>query len=70
MNEQLEAMMESAGTLYESMSKSKAYSKMIKAQGELMRKTVRQYQVAGFSQEQAFQLVLALAGNGEFKVSG
>lgn len=63
-------MMESATTIYAGMCKSKEYSAMIKAQGDLMKKTLRQYQVAGFSHEEAFQLVLALAGNGEFKVSG
>ena len=70
MNEQLTAMMENATSVYDLMSKSKEYSAMIKAQGDLMKKTLRQYQAAGFTHEESFQLVLALAGNGEFKVSG
>lgn len=64
------AMMESATTIYEGMSKSEEYSAMIKAQGDLMKKTLRQYQTAKFTHEEAFQLVLAQVANGDFKISG
>lgn len=68
MNEQQTAMMESATTILKDMAGSKEFSALIRAQGELMKKTLTQYQAAGFTHDEAFQLVLASHQNEAFQI--
>jgi hypothetical protein len=66
MLEQIEQVAENSVLVYDALLESKTIMQSVNKQGQVMYKAMKQYQLAGFSQEQAFQLVLAQVA--DFKV--
>ena len=49
---------------------SEDYEALIETQAKLMRMVMKKYELAGFTHDEAFQLVHAAAANGQFQTRG
>lgn len=66
----MDELLKQSKQLLNGICESEDYKALIETQAKLMRMVMKKYELAGFTHDEAFQLVHAAAANGQFQTRG